>query len=98
VLAQKGRGTGETMFSSATREDAAQDTPEQRMWKAVIARTVEEWVSGPLRSRREAEAYLFEDEGDFRAVCCAAGVDPTALREKLRRLRKTGVASPGLAA
>ena len=59
------------------------------MWKAVIARAVEEWVYGPLRSRRIAEAYLFEDETDFRTVCSAAGIDPGALRAKLRRLRDT---------
>ena len=35
---------------------------EQRVWTAVIARTVEEWISGPLRSQREAESYLFTDE------------------------------------
>jgi hypothetical protein len=78
------------MFSSSLNQDPIEETPEQRMWKAVIARTLQEWVSGPLRSRREAEAYLFEDETDFRTVCYAAGMDPTALREKLRRLRKNG--------
>jgi len=30
-------------------------TPEMRVWQAVIASTVEEWVHGPLRSAREAE-------------------------------------------
>ena len=78
------------MFSSSLNQNPIEETPEQRMWKAVIARTLQEWVSGPLRSRREAEAYLFEDETDFRTVCYAAGMDPTALREKLRRLRKNG--------
>jgi hypothetical protein len=42
---------------------------EQRVWTVVIARTVEEWISGPLRSQREAESYLFSDEKDFPAVC-----------------------------
>ncbi len=68
------------------------------MWKAVIARTVQEWLSGPLRSRREAEAYLFEDEEDFRTVCYAAGMDPSALRVRLCRLRKGGAADAKLGA
>ena len=63
---------------------------EQRVWTAVIARTVEEWVSGPLGSQREAELYLFTDETDFPAVCRSAGLDPQALRRKLNRLKKSG--------
>ena len=63
---------------------------EQRVWTAVIARTVEEWVSGPLRSQREAESYLFSDETDFPAVCRSAGLDPQALRRKLNKLKTSG--------
>jgi hypothetical protein len=63
---------------------------EQRIWTAVIVRTVQEWVSGPATSRREAELYLFSDETDFPAVCRSAGLDPRALRRKLNRLRKSG--------
>ncbi len=82
------------MLRSALDQAAQRATPEQRLWTAVIARTVEEWVSGPLRSRREAEAFLFEDEADFLTVCRAAGLDPGALRTKLRRLKKDSGASP----
>ena len=63
---------------------------EQRIWTAVIARTVEEWVSGPLRSQREAESYLFSDETDFPTVCRCAGLDPQTLRRKLSKLKKSG--------
>jgi len=63
---------------------------EQRVWTAVIARTVEEWVSGPLRSQREAESYLFSDDDDFPAVCRSAGLDPQTLRRKLNKLKKSG--------
>jgi hypothetical protein len=63
---------------------------EQRVWTAVIARTVEEWVRGPLGSQREAEAYLFSDEKDFPDVCRSAGLDPQTLRRKLSRLKKSG--------
>ena len=63
---------------------------EQRIWLAVIARTVEEWVSGSLRNQLEAEEYLFQDKSDFATVCAAAGLDPEALRGKLLRLKKNG--------
>jgi hypothetical protein len=63
---------------------------EQRLWTAVIARAVLEWVSGPLRSQREAETYLFTDEKDFPKVCMAAGLDAQTLRTKLRKLKISG--------
>ena len=63
---------------------------EQRIWTAVIARTVEEWVSGPRRSQLEAESYLFGDEIDFPAVCRSAGLDPQTLRRKLAKLKNSG--------
>ena len=67
---------------------------EQRVWLAVIARTVEEWVSGPLRVQLEAEDYLLNDKTDFESVCEAAGLHPSTLRSKLLRLKKNG-AGPG---
>lgn len=63
---------------------------EQRIWLAVIARTVEEWVGGALRNQMEAEEYLFKDSSDFSSVCAAAGLDAGALRSKLLRLKKNG--------
>jgi hypothetical protein len=63
---------------------------EQRIWTAVIARTVEEWASGTLRAQREAESYLFGDQQDFPMVCRSAGLDPDTLRRKLRKLRESG--------
>jgi len=81
------------MFAMRTKQDDLQWMPEQRLWTAVLAKTVEEWVSGPQRSRKEAEAFLFEDEMDFRTVCHAAGLDPARMRNKLRQLRNPGGAS-----
>ncbi|HET9400347.1 MAG TPA: hypothetical protein VFO34_05310 [Candidatus Acidoferrales bacterium] len=63
---------------------------EQRVWLAVIARSVEEWVSGSLRNQIEAEDYLLKDNSDFSTVCAAAGLDADALRAKLIRLKKNG--------
>jgi hypothetical protein len=57
----------------------------------VIARTLEEWVRGPLRYRRLAEQYLFNDNSDFLAVCSSAGMDPGNLRKRLESLRARGI-------
>lgn len=60
---------------------------EVRLWQAVLVTTIQEWVSGTLRSQREAEQYLFRDQTDFRMVCQSAGFDADRLRAKLNRLR-----------
>jgi hypothetical protein len=70
--------------------------PEMRIWQAVITSTVEEWVHGPLRRKREAEEYLFSDNKDFRTVCESAGMDPDYLRSRLQQLgKKTAVLRKG---
>jgi len=63
---------------------------EARLWRAVIARTVQEWVSGPLRLKQEAERYLFEQNKDFVLVCESAGINAGRLRTGLLRLRRIG--------
>lgn len=60
---------------------------EVRLWQAVLLRTIQEWVSGPLRQHRQAEHYLFHDNTDFPVVCQSAGLDPDDLRARLRRIR-----------
>ena len=64
-----------------------EEVPEQRLWRAVLANTVQEWISGPLRKQREAEQFLFEDNDDYRLVCCSAGIDPAHFRNRLAKLR-----------
>jgi hypothetical protein len=61
--------------------------PETRLWQAVILSAVEDWVSGPLRTKRAAEIYLFEDQVDFPRVCESAGMDADRLRSRLKKLR-----------
>jgi hypothetical protein len=61
--------------------------PEKRLWQAVIVTAIQEWISGPLRSKRQAEEYLFQDQKDFLTVCQSAGMDADRLRAKLNRLR-----------
>jgi hypothetical protein len=60
---------------------------EVRLWQAVIVTTIQEWISGPLRRKREAEDYLFKDQRDFPLVCQSAGLDVGQLRSKLQRLK-----------
>jgi hypothetical protein len=61
--------------------------PETRLWQAVILSAVEDWVSGGLRSQREAQVYLFEDKVDFPRVCESAGMNVGRLRSRLKKLR-----------
>jgi hypothetical protein len=63
------------------------ECPENRLWLAVLARTVEEWVSGPLRLQRMAEDFLFNNQADYLTVCECAGLDPDGFRQKLMRLK-----------
>jgi hypothetical protein len=48
---------------------------ERRLWRAVIVHAVDEWLSGPLRAKRAAQKFLFEDHDDFCQVCACAGLD-----------------------
>jgi hypothetical protein len=73
-------------------------TFETLLWRAVIARTIQEWISGPLRRQREAEQYLFEDNRDFPLVCESAGMDIGRLRLRLNRLRGHAIQGHILAA
>jgi hypothetical protein len=75
------------MFERSVFQNRNHGTAEQRLWRAVIARTLEEWVNGSLRYSRIAEEFLFYDNKDFLSVCSSAGMDPLNLREKLRSMR-----------
>jgi hypothetical protein len=68
------------------------ETAEQKLWRAVIASTVEEWVNGPLRKKREAEQFLFDDNQDFTTVCYSAGINPRSLRSRLEKIRSRQMA------
>jgi hypothetical protein len=63
------------------------ETAVQKLWRAVIASTVDEWVNGPLRKKREAEQFLFNDNKDYRTVCYSAGINPENLRGRLEKIR-----------
>lgn len=61
--------------------------PEARLWQAVIVSTIQEWISGPLRRKLDAERYLF-GSADFTLVCESAGMNADRLRTQLGRLKR----------
>ena len=74
---------------SWSREQVTEDCiSERRLWTAVIVTAVEDWRSGSLRARREAQKFLFEDTADFEMVCASAGLDPATLRGRLLQIGK----------
>src|SRR5512135_3115483 len=80
-----------TMFNNSFLHIHDRGTAEERLWRAVIAKTLEEWISGPLRFSRKAEQFLFDDNKDFKAVCSSAGMDPNRLRKRLETIRARGI-------
>jgi hypothetical protein len=60
---------------------------ETRLWRGVIARTIQDWLSASLRGKREAEQYLFENSADLSLVCESAGINVEHMRTCLNRVR-----------
>ncbi|MFY9691702.1 MAG: hypothetical protein WA369_08235 [Candidatus Acidiferrales bacterium] len=75
---------------------------ERHLWIAVVTRALEDWRTGTLRERREAQRFLFDDDQDFGRVCAGAGFDPASLRAQLskigRRISMEGPWSRSMAA
>ena len=66
---------------------AEDTTGEVRLWQAVIVRAIEDWMSGPLRQKRVAEHYIFDDKTDFALACQSAGLNAEDLRARLTKIR-----------
>jgi hypothetical protein len=62
-------------------------TAETLLWRGVIAVTIQDWLSKPLRPKREAERYLFENSKDLSSVCSSAGINVLKLRTCLNKVR-----------
>jgi hypothetical protein len=62
-------------------------TAETLLWRAVISRTVQQWLSEPLRPKREAERYLFDNSANLSLVCESAGINVGRLRTCLNKVR-----------
>ena len=79
---------GNQTMSNKAREASEEDSvAEVRLWQAVIASTIREWISGPLRRKMQAESYLFGDRTDFAYVCESAGMNAGRLRRRLEGLK-----------
>jgi hypothetical protein len=59
---------------------------EIRLWQAVVVRAIQDWISGPIRQKRQAEHYIFIDK-DFARVCQSAGLNADDLRVRLSKMR-----------
>jgi hypothetical protein len=79
------------MFKSSLLQFHERGTAEEKLWRAVITKSLEEWICGPLSFSRKAEQFLFEDKNDFQAVCSSAGMDADRLRNRLKSLRARGI-------
>jgi hypothetical protein len=79
------------MFKSSLLNFQERGTAEERLWRAVITKSLEEWICGPLSFSSKAEQFLFEDMNDFPAVCSSAGMDADRLRNRLKTLRARGI-------
>lgn len=80
-----------SMFKSSILHIQDRGTAEERLWRAVITKSLEEWICGPLSFSRKAEQFLFNDNKDFKAVCSSAGMDPIRLRKRLETIRARGI-------
>jgi hypothetical protein len=67
--------------------DAEETVGEVRLWQAVVVRVIQDWMSGPLRQKRQAEHYLFDDKTNFAIVCESAGLNADDLRARLTKIR-----------
>jgi hypothetical protein len=76
----------QTGFQNTVTEEVIAD---RRLWIAVLISAVEDWRSGNLRAKRNAQKFLFDSDADFQTVCTRAGVDPVSFRAKLLKVGKT---------
>src|ERR1700676_3152099 len=71
------------MIREMALANALEMTAETLLWRRVIARTIQDLLSKPLRPKSEAERYLFENSADLSSVCASAGIDVGRLRTRL---------------
>jgi hypothetical protein len=86
------------ILNTKSTAEAGENTPERLLWRAVIARAIQEWLSGSQRRHREAEEYLFSDSRQLSLVCEMAGMDVGQLRLRLKRFHGHALPDYALAA
>ena len=75
------------MISLMTMTNKHEVITETLLWRAVVARAIEDWLSKPLRPKQEAERYLFTNSRDLSSVCHSADIDVADLRTRLNKMR-----------
>jgi len=91
-------GSGEHLEIHGNGAVTEECIAERRLWVAVLMIAVEDWRSGTLRARREAQRFIFEDNKNFYDVCACAGMDPSSLRSKLLKIgRRIAMEGPLMA-
>ena len=80
-------GTITAQVSSEMHNTVTEELISSRhLWAAVLLTAIEDWRNGTLRARREAQAFLFDNDEDFEMVCTAAGLDSTDFRVRLLKI------------
>jgi hypothetical protein len=75
------------MISEMALARTHNERAEILLWKSVIARTVQDWLSKPTRPKLEAERYLFANSRDLSLVCELAGINVDHLHRCLEKVR-----------
>lgn len=59
---------------------------ERRLWTAVLVNAIDDWRTGSLRTRREAQDFLFNNDADLDMVCSGAGLDWSDFRMRVAKV------------
>ena len=63
---------------------------EKKLWRAVILLAIKDALNRKLRkTRKEAAAWILEEDPDFEFACNWAGVDSDAISRGFLKLKKT---------
>ncbi|HWF38507.1 MAG TPA: hypothetical protein VG322_08315 [Candidatus Acidoferrales bacterium] len=76
------------------KESQAEEFSEKRLWAAVLLQALEDWSSNNSRHREEADRFFFGCPEDFARVCRGAGLAPTGVLARLRRMKETAPRRP----
>lgn len=78
-------------MSASTSIEHHEEQNDKQLWAAVIGTAIEDATSlrtntRAQREKREALDWLLHDGHDFTLVCSLAGLDPEAVRDRMKRL------------
>jgi hypothetical protein len=76
------------------KENHAEEFSERRLWAAVLLQALEDWNSANARHRAEADRFFFGCPEDFARVCRGAGLAPSGVLERLRRMKAAAPRRP----